>query len=471
MSEKPQSAEGAFGLAERLRTESPWELFFERLCRYEIHWSGQRIEVVRGPIRIEGYAVRVFRPREGQTGVGFQASTDLSEDGLRTTVDRAEELARYSEFPAKSVDLPGESPPAQSPVELLDRPLWERPAESLNEYSQAFLAEFDGRADATPSFGSVRATLAEVSLANSSGLRRGWAHTSVDFESAVKSLRGPEGAPPGEYWVNSVHRRLEPSRLPAEVDKWCQLAQDSGRARPPPTGDLTVVVPPEVSAGILPAVFGGQFTGSARLRKFAPELGRTVGGPDLTIRDDGQVPWAIGSAPVDDEGSPERRCTLVAEGKVSALMYDVLEAAAFGVPPTGSASRATAYWTRDWKKFPYRPHATSSTLVMESGEGGSDEELIEAAGNGLWVQELAWAIADPISTAFGGELRMGYRIRDGKLAEPVRGGTVGGVVLAPPGEPSMLASLAAVGSRARLCGGAEIPSLLVRSLTVAGGPS
>ncbi|MGD0250973.1 MAG: TldD/PmbA family protein [Thermoplasmata archaeon] len=468
MSGHGASSDTALRLADRMRSEAPWELFAERIRRYEVHWNGRRIEMIRGPIVLEGYAVRLFRSRDSKTGVGFQASTDLSDEGLRTATADAEGLTQYSEFPTKKVELPSSAPHSTTSVDIRDPGLWDRPAEYLGEYVETLFRAFDGKRDVAPSFGSVRATLSETSLANSFGLRTAHADTSIDFEIAVKAFGGPEGPPPGEYWVNDTTRKLEPSQLPEEVEQWCRYARDVRQATQPPTGDLPVLLPASVSSGILPMVMGFQFTGFARLRKIAPDLGRTVGVEGLSVHDDGRVPWAIGSSPVDDEGTPQRRRTLIAKGAVSELMYDALHAGAFDVPRTGNAVRGMEFGFRDWKRFLHRPQGTATTLVIDPGPGGTDVELIEAAGDGVWVQQLGWAMPDTISTAFGGELRIGYRIRHGKLAEPVRGGTVGGVVLSPPGAPSMLASIAAIGSTPTLTNGVQMPTLLIRPLTVAG---
>ena len=107
-------------------------------------------------------------------------------------------------------------------------------------------------------------------------------------------------------------------------------------------------------------------------------------------------------------------------------------------------------------------------MVVEPGTGGSDAEIAEIAGDGIWLQQLGWASPDAISGAFGGEIRIGYRIRNGKLAEPVRGGTIGGTVVAPPGTPSLLSCISAIGSEARLVDDLSSPTLLVKPLTVAG---
>jgi TldD protein len=462
-----ESTDTAFQVADRLRTESPWDVFAERARRFELHLNGRALEMARGPITVEGFGVRVFRSRGEKTGVGFQASTDLSEEGIRAAASEADTIAAFSNFPTRRVDLPAEGTSAAAGVEVRDPDLWDRPMESLLEYARALFAAFEGKNDVTPSFGSIRATLTESSLANSTGLRTSFAHTTVEFEVAIKAFGGPEGPPPGEYWVNDSSRRLELDRLPGLVEEWCRFARDVRRARPTPTGELPVILPAATLGGILPLVLGFRFTGGARLREIAPKSGDPVAAAPVTIYDDGLVPWAIASAPVDDEGAPQRRRTLISRGSASGLLYDSLHAGAFGTSTTGSAIRNSRLF-RDWRRFVYPPIGTATTLVVEPGNGGTDEELVEAARDGVWVQQLGWAIPDAISTAFGGELRIGYRIRNGKLAEPIRGGTVGGVVLAPPGARSLFHDIAAIGSKATLSETVWTPSLLVRPLTVAG---
>lgn len=466
----PSSApEIASEVADRLHLPGPWEVFAERIRRFEIHFNGREIELTRGPLALDGYGIRRFFTREGRTQIGFQASTDRSDAGITSVVNEAEALSKFSDHPSKRVELPTKPPTLASEVEIVDRALWDRPSEALREHVERLLGAFDGKKQVVPSFGSVRATLAETSFANSAGLRYAYPQTTVEFELAVKAFGGPEGRPPGEYWVNETGRRLETSRVVGEVDRWCRFAEDVRRAVPPPTGEIPVVLPATMVQTILPIVIGSRFTGGARIRGIAPASGSAVGAESLTIRDEGRFPWGVSSAPVDDEGGTHQPRTLVDHGIAKDLLYNVVQAGAFDeIPAGGNALRGVEFGYRDWKRFMYPPGAGGSTIVIETGGGGSDDELVEAAGDGVWVQQLGWAVPDAISSAFGGEIRIGYRIRNGKIAEPVRGGTMGGVVLAPPGSSSMLANVAAIGSRASLAENLSSPTLLVRNLTVAG---
>jgi len=249
---------------------------------------------------------------------------------------------------------------------------------------------------------------------------------------------------------------------------WAQYARDARRAKAPPSGELPVVLPAVATSTILPGVVGFRFSGASRLRDIAPTPGSTIAAPAVTIQDDGRFPWGPNSTPWDDEGNPTGTRPLVRAGAAADLLYDVRHSGAFGVPPTGNGQRGLSFGRRDWLRFAHEPGIGPTTIVLEPGEGGSDAEVVEAAGDGIWVQQLGWASPDVLSGAFGGEIRIGYRIRHGKLAEPVRGGTVGGVVLGPAGTPTMLTNLALLGSTAALAENFSGPTILVKPLTVAG---
>ncbi|EQD72554.1 peptidase U62 modulator of DNA gyrase, partial [mine drainage metagenome] len=299
MTPEPSAAPIATRLAERIRTDAPWEVFAERLRRYEVHFNGPVVEVVRGPLVVEGFGVRLFRTRGDQTGAGFQASTDLSDAGLNEAVGTAERVAAHAAFPAKSVVLPATAGPMSSDPKLVDAALWSNPLPRLEEYVAALLDPFERIPNVVPSFGSVRATLAETSIANSAGLRAHYRHTTATLEIAVKAFGGPEGAAPGEYWVNDRVRRLDPDEAGKPVPDWARWAQDVRRAKPPASGALPVILPADLLSGILPAVIGLRCSGEARMRQIAPEAGTTVAAPTVTIADDATLPWAPNSSPFD----------------------------------------------------------------------------------------------------------------------------------------------------------------------------
>ncbi|HYK92651.1 MAG TPA: TldD/PmbA family protein [Thermoplasmata archaeon] len=465
-----ETAFTAFRVGERLKTrvEPPWDVFGEKIQRFEVHLSGSRVEMERGPIELEGYGLRLFRPRGDVTGTGFASGTDLSDARIDQRVQDAEATARFSSFPARRVELPSTAIAGPGPkVDTVDRVLWEHPVETMEQFVHALLTAFEGRASEVPSFGSVRTTLTEATLTNSEGVHHHWRHSLVDFELAVKSSGGPEGAPPGEYWLNRRTRSLTTRGLATDVESWCTRARDVRSAKPTPSTVTKVVLPPTVLSDVLPQILGFRLSGTAELRKMAPSPGTEIGTSLVNLFDDGLLPLGLGSAPFDDEGVPQVRRPLIEKGVVTAGLYDVLTAAAFGKTATGNGRRDSAQF-QPWFHFEIAPQPAPTNLVVAPGDGGSEEELMEAVGEGLYLDQLGYAFPDAFSGAFGGEVRMAYRIHRGKRAEPLRGGTVGGVVLGPKGEPSLLASVRGVGSRAARSGSLESPTLWVDGLGVAG---
>src|SRR5208337_4260844 len=90
MKQDPDSGEIAYRVADRLKTDAPWEVYAERSERYEVHFNGTATELIHGPIALAGFGVRISRPRNGKTSTGFQASTDLSDAGIRAALEDAE---------------------------------------------------------------------------------------------------------------------------------------------------------------------------------------------------------------------------------------------------------------------------------------------------------------------------------------------------------------------------------------------
>src|SRR5579863_7254281 len=96
---RPSGPTSAERVADRIKADGPWEVFADQVRRYEVHLNGTTVELVRGPIALEGYGIRVLRSRSGKTGSGYQASTDFSDEGIRAALLDAEAVGRNSEFP------------------------------------------------------------------------------------------------------------------------------------------------------------------------------------------------------------------------------------------------------------------------------------------------------------------------------------------------------------------------------------
>jgi predicted Zn-dependent protease len=452
----------------RLKVPGPWEVLGEQVERYEVHFLGSRPELLRSPLRVGGVGIRLFRPDGDAVRVGYAATSDLAESSIRATVEDAEASARHARFPAPCPELPSSSAGAPS-VSSADRAAWESPQDSMEAFSTMLVDAMDGRGNVRPSFGSLSLNLAETTLANSAGLAHRASRTEAALEFALTASGGPEGRPPGEYWAPpQMATRLDASALAVHVDDWCRKAEEIRRAEPLRGGPQSVVLPPRVLADVLPAILGFRFSGAAAMRQIAPAPGDVVAAEGISLVDDGLLPRALGSSSLDTEGIPQRRRALIQKGACVELLRDLLHGSVAG--GTGSSGNGLRYGIEyaEPAQFTTPPGTVATTLVVTPGDLGSDVEIAEVAHDGIWVDQLGYAFPDGLSGAFGGELRLGYRIQNGRIGGPVHGGTIGGLALAPPGTPSLLGGVIGIGRTTARPAHLDTPAIVSNGLTVAG---
>ena len=185
-----------------------------------------------------------------------------------------------------------------------------------------------------------------------------------------------------------------------------------------------------VEAGEMPVVMGNGFGGvifheacghpletEALRRKatpFAGRIGELVAHPCLTAIDDGTVPNAWGSIALDDEGMPTQRTVLIENGVLKAFLSDRVGAQECGLPRTGSARR---------ESYKYAPVSRMRNTFIAAGSSSLDE-MLASAGNGLYAARMGGGSVNPATGEFNFAVEEGYRIRDGKIAEPLRGATL-----------------------------------------------
>ena len=146
-------------------------------------------------------------------------------------------------------------------------------------------------------------------------------------------------------------------------------------------------------------------------------LGRKVGPDCLTIGDDGRVAGLRGTLPYDDEGTPTQRTLLIQHGVVVGRLHSRETAARMEEEPTGNA-RALSYR--------YPPIVRMTNTFVGHGEGQLDD-LLSGIDLGVYAGDVL-AGRTHLDT-FSYTAAYGRMIRDGQLAEVVKGVTIAGNVL------------------------------------------
>ncbi|MEP0455523.1 MAG: metalloprotease TldD [Roseibium sp.] len=253
------------------------------------------------------------------------------------------------------------------------------------------------------------------------------------------------------------------------VDEALRQALVNLDAVPAPAGTLDVVLGPGWPGILLHEAVGPGLEGDFNRKKtsaFAGLMGQRVAAPGVTIVDDGTIPDRRGSLTVDDEGTPASRTPLIEDGILTGYMQDRQNARLMGMEPTGNGRR---------QSYAHIPMPRMTNTVMMSGDKEPDE-ILASVKDGLYAVSFGGGQVDITSGKFVFSCTEAYRVRDGKVGEPVKGAMLIG------NGPDALTRISMIGNDMALdpgmgtCGkqgqgvpvGVGQPSMRINGLTVGG---
>jgi len=259
-------------------------------------------------------------------------------------------------------------------------------------------------------------------------------------------------------------------------ESWKSLAQEALRqalvnlrAVPAPAGQMDVVLGPGWPGVLLHEAVGHGLEGDF-IRKgtsaFSGMIGQRVAAPGVTVVDDGSLPGLRGSLTIDDEGTPTSRTTLIEDGILKGFMQDRLNARLLGVDATGNGRR---------ESFAHAPLPRMTNTVMLGGDK-EPGEIIADLKDGIYASNFGGGQVDITSGKFVFQCTEAYRVKKGKIEDPVKGATLIG------DGPTVLTQIRHVGNDMEIdpgvgvCGkagqglpvGVGQPTLYVENLTVGG---
>ncbi|MBR4015245.1 MAG: TldD/PmbA family protein [Anaerotignum sp.] len=189
------------------------------------------------------------------------------------------------------------------------------------------------------------------------------------------------------------------------------------KAKPCPAGQFPVVIDNGFGGVIFHEACGHGLEATAVARNasvFAGKLGEQIASPLVTAIDDGTIPNGWGSAEMDDEGTPTARNILIENGILKSYLVDRMNGRRMGAAITGSARR---------QDYRFAPTSRMTNTFIAAGES-TPAEIIAATEYGLYAKQMGGGSVDPATGSFNFAVLEGYLIRNGKIAEPVRGATL-----------------------------------------------
>ena len=270
----------------------------------------------------------------------------------------------------------------------------------------------------------------------------------------------------GRYLYGQLFEEAEWNRA---IDIALGQALVNLEAVPAPAGEMTVICGPGWPGVLLHEAVGHGLEGDFNRKgtsAFSGRLGERVASPGVTVVDDGAIHDRRGSLTIDDEGTPTGRTVLIEDGILKGYLQDRLNARLMGMAPTGNGRR---------ESFAHAPMPRMTNTFMLAGKD-DPQELLGRVKDGVYAKSFGGGQVDITSGKFVFPCTEAYRIRGGKLAEPIKGATLIG------DGPSVLTRVKGIGNDLELdpgvgvCGkggqsvpaGVGQPTLLIDGLTVGG---
>jgi PmbA protein len=355
---------------------------------------------VHQPTLIENTVVQLRVARDSR--VGSASTNRISEDAFEALARRATEAADSS---PKDPHFRGFATPTELPeVDGFDAHTADLPADEQAARAAAAI-------EATQPFGAYgffTSGLTELAIVSSTGLEAAQAATDV----VVLVLAAGDDA---SGWAERTAWSVDAVDTAAVAREAAEKAAATRGASELEPGAYAAVLHPYAFAELLD-YFSLTSLGALSLLEgasyFCDRLGERVFDAKISIADDALDPRGLPKA-FDFEGVPKRRVVLAEEGVARGVVWDRRTAARAGGDQESTGHGLPAEYTR----FGPQPLA----LTVAPGDASSLEELTERIGEGIFVTRLHYlSVVNPREGIVTGMTRDGtFRIRDGKIAEPL----------------------------------------------------
>jgi len=382
---------------------------------------------------------------------GFSYSTDLSMEGIKTTVRQAlancgqTALDPYHSLPAPDMAYPE--------LDLYDPELKEATIEAKIDLAKAMeqtALDHDPRVKIIESAAYQDGEVL-VTIVNSRGMKLTCRHGYCGIYLALAASEDSDTQNGFALDYRLKYKQLNPAKVGRDA---AQRAVRMLGATPAPTKKTIVMLDPYVATSFL-SLIAPALTGEAVQKGrslFAGRIGDKVISGKLTIIDDGTLPGGIASAPFDGEGVAAASTVLIKNGVLQGFLYNSYTAAKENVRSTGNGVRSS---------FKGTPEVGTTNFFIDTGQTAVDD-LIKDVSDGIYITEvMGMHTANPISGDFSVGVA-GLWIEGGKLTKPVRGMALGGNII------DLLASVDAVGDDLQFYGSKGSPTLRLAEMTVSG---
>ena len=405
---------------------------------------GQNVSVRQGEIETieynkdKGAGVTVY---VGQRR-GHASTSDLSEAALKSAVEKALTIARYT-AEDEAAGLPDADKLAQNVPDLDLYHPWALTVEEAAARAQACEAAalaVDKRLTNSEGAG-VSTHTSQFIFANSLGFCNGYAGSRHGISVAV--IGEDKGGMQRDYWYSSARNGndLDAPEIVGRTAGERTVRRLNGRKLD--TRTCPVVFEAQIATGLI-GNYVAAVSGGSLYRKSSfllDSLGKTVFAPHISIREMPLVPGGLGSAPFDSEGVACLERDVVKNGVVEGYFLSTYSAKKLGMTTTGNAGG-------------------SHNLIVSHGDLDLPG-LLREMGTGLFVTELLGHGANMVTGDYS-RGAAGFWVENGEIQYPVEEITIAGNLA------EMFKGIVAIGKDVERRGSKQVGSILIDRMTLAG---
>jgi predicted Zn-dependent protease len=334
--------------------------------------------------------------------VGSAAGNRLDEEGLRELAARAAAAADAS---PEDPDFPGLAGAAALPHVAGH----DEETATLGPEEQARLAALAiDAAGEMPVYGFFTSGTATLAVATSEGFAAEQSSTDA-VALALAATDGASGYAEQTAWKVG---EIDPAAVAREAVETAKRTRGASALEP---GAYRAVLETYAIGELLQYFAFDAFSGLALLEErsyLAGRVGEAMLDEKISLADDALDPAGLPKQ-FDFEGVPKQRVELVEQGVLRGAVWDLATAAKAG-DSERSSGHAPPPALRGWGPLPF-------ALSLAGGDAESVAELVDLVGEGIYITRLHYlGVIEPREGVLTGMTRDGtFRIRDGKIAEPL----------------------------------------------------
>ncbi len=184
-----------------------------------------------------------------------------------------------------------------------------------------------------------------------------------------------------------------------------------------PSGTMPVVIDNGFGGVIFHEACGHSLEATHVAKKtsvFTDKLGQQIASSKVTAIDDGTIANEWGSINIDDEGTKTQRNVLIENGILKSYLIDRLNGKRMGMGSTGSSRR---------ESYKFAPTSRMTNTYIDKGSDKASD-IIGSIEYGLYAQKMGGGSVQPATGDFNFAVTEAHMIRNGKIAEPVRGASL-----------------------------------------------